>query len=178
MLTANRFDEIKKFTAGLHGTKVADLPQEDVAKMAVMLAELAAELERMKQPAQAQGRGHIKPVVLDAQGKPVLPPPIAQQIAVERREQYDADRLEAVLSVGDLSVWKRFSLRWGLSPPPGGWQNTEAQLNVIHAVRLGIKAVPLFEKQVSANVLVARGVKLPPGVTLINGELRGVELPD
>jgi len=177
MLTANRFDEIKKFTAGLHGTKVADLKLEAIAGMAVMLAELCAEIERLRTPAPAVGRGHLKPVVLDAQGKPVAPPPLHHQFAAERREQYDADRLEALLD-GKADAWRVFSLRWGLSPPPGGWENTEAIYNVIQAVRLGVKGVPYLTKLMAAQHLVAKGIRLPQGVTLTNGELRGVEIPD
>lgn len=177
MLTANRFDEIKKFTAALHGTKVADLPHTDVAKMATMLAELASELERMRQPAPTHQRSHLKPVVLDAQGKPVVPPPLSQQFAAERREQYDADRLEALID-GKPAAWRVFSLRWGLTPPPGGWENEEAIYNVIQAVRLSVKAIPYLTKLIAAQHLVAHGHRLPQGVTLSNGELRGVELPD
>lgn len=181
MLTANRFDEIKTFTASLHGTKVADLALSDVAKMAVMLAELAAEIERLRTPAQTNQRSHLKPVVLDAQGKPVAPPPLHQQFAAERREQYDADRFEAIMALqtaDPVGPWKRFSLRWGLAPPPGGWDNFEAIFNVIHSVRIVVKDVPYVEKHWSASYLTSKGIKLPPGVTLINGELRGVELPD
>lgn len=174
-LTANRFDEIKKFTTALHGKKIADIPDADIAKMGVMLAELAAELERMRQPAQVAGRGHVKPVVLDAQGNAVAPPPLSQQFAVERREQYDEDRFDAIKDPTDTDKWRVFCLRWGLAPPPGGWENREAITNVIHAIRIGVRGVPHLEKHKSAMHLRAKGIALPPGVTLIDGVLRGTE---
>lgn len=177
-LTANRFDEIKTFTAGLHGTKVADIAVGDIAKMAVMLAELAAEIERLRTPAQVGGRGHIKPVILDAKGQAIAPPPISQQLVIERREQFDADRYEAIMAIPNMLPWRLFSLRWGLAPPPGGWEDVESQLRVIHAVRLGIKQVPLLQKSASASWIKSRGFALPPGVTLVDGVLRGVENED
>lgn len=178
MLTANRFDEIKKFTVSLHGTQVTDLSLGDISKMAVMLAELCAEIERLRRVPEIGGRGHIKPVILDAQGQAVVPPPIAHQLVVERREQYDIDRFEAIMAIPDLAPWRLFSLRWGLAPPPGGWEDTATILNVIHAVRLGIKEVPLFQKTISASWITSNQRQLPPGVRLVNGSLTGVELPD
>ncbi len=178
MLTANRIDEIKKFTVGLHGKKLDTGSLGDIGKMATMLAELAAEIERLRTPAQATGRGHLKPVILDAKGQAIAPPPISQQLAVERREQYEQDRFAALMAVPDLAEWRLFSLRWGLAPPPGGWEDKDMQLRVIHAVRLGVKEVPLFQKTISASWIKSQGFQLPPGVTLINGELNGVELPD
>lgn len=175
MLTANRFDQIKKFTKTLHGRSISTIPDKDIRDMAIMLAELAAEVERLMTPVKGPGgnRSHVRPVVLDARGQPVLPPPVSHQLAADRREQYDIDRFEAIMSPNDLSVWIRFSLRWGLTPPPGGWENEDAILQVIHGVRLGVRAVPHLEKHYSATYLTSRGHKLPPGVTLVNGVLSG-----
>lgn len=178
MLTANRFDEIKTFTADLHGTKIAELSVGKIAEMATMLAELAVEVDRMRTPAQAQGRGHLKPVILDGQGNAIAPPPISQQLAVERRAQYDSDRFDAIMAIPDIDPWRVFSLRWGLSPPPGGWDDHDTILRVIHSVRIGVKNVPLFQKTISASWLYAHGIALPPGVTLSQGVLSGVDLPD
>jgi hypothetical protein len=45
-------------------------------------------------------------------------------------------------------------------------------------VRVVVKGVPYVEKHWSASYLTSKGIKLPPGVALINGQLVGVELPD
>lgn len=173
MLTANRFDEIKTavraYQAKPHSITYT------VQQVFGMLVDLAAEMDRMRQPAQAAGRGHIKPVVLDAQGNAVAPPPLAHQFAAERREQYDNDRLEAISDPDDIDKWRVFSLRWGLSPPPGGWENRAVITDVIHSVRLTVLRVPHLEKHKSAVYLRGKGIALPQGVTLIDGELRGTE---
>lgn len=181
MLTANRFDEIKKAVQRFR--QYAGAYEEETVQAFGMLGELADEIDRLRTPAQAAGRGHVKPVVLDAQGKPVLPKPIAQQFAAERRAQYEADRLEAITMTREnagtlVERWRVFALRWGLAPPPGGWGNEEAITNVIHAVRLGVKAVSYVEKHFSAVYLTSRGIALPPGVKLVGGVLTGVDLPD
>jgi hypothetical protein len=175
MLTANRFDQIKTFVKSLHGKSISKIPDQHVREMAIMLAELAAEVERLLTPARGPGgnRSNIRPVVLDARGQPVLPPPVSHQLAADRREQYDIDRFEAIMHPNDLTHWIKFSLRWGLTPPPGGWENEDAMLHVIHGVRLGIRAVPHLEKHFSATWLTSRGHRLPQGVTLVNGVLSG-----
>jgi hypothetical protein len=181
LLTANRYDQIKVAVRLYQTDPQVALVDVTINEALDMLVDLAKDFDRMRQVVQLQGgggRGHLKPVVLDSQGEPVVPPPISQQLAVERRMQYDADRFEAVMAIPDLEPWRVFSLRWGLAPPPGGWTDTSTILRLIHTVRLGIKAVPYIDKHFSAVTLSSQGIKLPPGVALINGTLTGVEHPD
>jgi hypothetical protein len=173
LLTANRFDQIKKRIDDWQGGE--PIWQNAVSELFDMLKELADEIDRLRMPAQAGGRGHLKPVILDAQGQAVVPPPLAHQFAAERREQYDSDRFDAIMNPDDIDRWRVFCLRWGLAPPPGGWKNREAITNVIHAVRLGVRRVPHLEKHISAMHLKAKGIGLPPGVTLAGGDLHGTE---
>jgi hypothetical protein len=177
MLTANRFDHIKKMVRVFKASKGVRLSDTNIENALTMLEECVLEIDRMRGVPTIAGRGHVRPVVLDGEGRPVPPPPIEQQLAVERREQYDADRYEAVMAAPDIGPWRVFSLRWGLAPPPGGWENDAVILNVIHAVRLSLKQVPYIDKHFSAVHLTSNGIGLPHGVTLVNGELRGVKLP-
>lgn len=181
LLTANRFDEIKKRIETLRRRKdqsgiyaVTELFNM-LKELFNMLKELAAEVERLRTP-KVWGRGHIRPVIIDAQDVVLLP--LAHQFAAERREQYNADRFESIIDPSGTDKWRVFCLRWGLAPPPGGWENTEAITNVIHEVRLGVKAIPYVGKHLSAVYLNARGIQLPQGVRLQGGMLSGVELPD
>jgi hypothetical protein len=116
-------------------------------------------------------------VVLDANGAPILPAPLTQQFEGERRNQYALDRHMAVMAL-DPDQWRVFSLRWGLTPPPGGWENAEAITNVMHAVRLGVRSVPYFEKHLSAVFLSSKGIKLPPPMRLLDGVLVGHDTDD
>lgn len=120
-------------------------------------------------PARTSGP---RAVVLDAQGQPILPAPMAAQFEGERRNQYALDRHMAVMSL-DPDQWRVFALRWGLAPPPGGWDNHEAITNVMHAVRLGVRSVPYIDKHFSAVYLTGRGIALPRPMRLENGVLVG-----
>lgn len=150
-----------------------------IPKALDMLVELAGELDRLRKPGELPtARGHLRPVLLDQQGQAITPPPVAQQLAVDRRAQYDLDRFEAIQVPVNLDAWRVFCLRWGMAPPPGGWDAIEQITNVIHSIRLGVKRVPYIDKHFSAVYLTSKGIKLPQGVTLVNGILGGVELPD
>jgi hypothetical protein len=83
----------------------------------------------------------------------------------------------AVMSL-DPDQWRIFSLRWGLAPPPGGWENTEAIVNVMHAVRVGVRSVPYLEKHFSAVYLTSKGIHLPKPLRLENGVLVGHDTDD
>lgn len=181
MLTIERYEEIKRLNrlhqnGDQHRVGVKDVPLLTALNM---IGDLVVEVERLRTPAQGPGgRGHLRPVILDAKGEAVPPPPIGHQLGVERREQYAEDRFEAIMAIPDMEPWRKFSLRWGLNPPPGGWEDHEIQLVVIHKVRLGTKAVPYWEKVESARWLHKRSIKLPPGITFDGITLTGVELPE
>lgn len=172
MLAANRFDHIKASTKRWRKGSLASLCDFDTTgEMLNMIEELTAEIDRRNTPTPAR-TSRPRPVVLDAQGRPTMPPPMAQQFEGERRDQYALDRHMAVMSL-DPAQWRTFSLRWGLTPPPGGWDNTEAIMNVMHAVRLSVRSVPYIDKHFSAVNLASRGIKLPPGMRLEGGVLIG-----
>lgn len=158
--------------------KVGELSLEMVGAMLMMLDQCAQEIDRLRAVPEVGGRGHLKPVILDARGQAIPPPPIAHQLAAERREQYDRDRFEAVQMPVSLDRWRVFALRWGLPPPPGGWDSGEQITNVIHAIRLGIKQTSYVEKHFSAVYLTSRGITLPQPAKLVGGVLSGVDLPD
>lgn len=166
-----RFDQIKRSINAWHMMPLSEVSGQVLGNMMNAMNEMVAELELRFNPPPIKRTGP-RPVMLDAQGKPILPPPMVQQFEGERRDQYALDRHMAVMSL-DPDQWRVFSLRWGLVPPPGGWENTEAILNVMHAVRLGVRSVPYVEKHFSAVHLTSRGVKLPTGMRLENGVLVG-----
>jgi hypothetical protein len=170
-LNLARFDQIKKQTNDLDRSHVRDLDLAGIGEIFEMLQECITELEVRFKPTPVRTSGP-RAVVLDAQGKPVLPPPMVVQFEGERRDQYALDRHMAVMSL-DPEQWRVFSLRWGLTPPPGGWENVEAITNVMHAVRLGVRSVPYLDKHFSAVHLTSRGIKLPPGMQLVGGVLHG-----
>ena len=173
MLTANRFDEIKTATKNYDLSHVTALDLAGLGDIFTMLKECVAEIERARAVPIVGGRDHVKPVIFDAKGQAIAPPPISQQLAAERREQYAADRHEALMSL-DLAIWRVFCLRWGIAPPPAGWGAEDQITNVMHMIRLGVATIPHFEKHKSALVLKARGIALPPGVKLEGGVLTGV----
>lgn len=175
MLTANRFDQIKASIRSWKALPLAELKLSEAVIGQILQAavDLSDEIDRLRNIPQVGGKSHVKPVMLDAQGQPIAPPPIAHQFAAERREQYALDRHEALIAL-NAGAWRVFALRWGLAPPPGGWEQIEQIMNVMHAVRLGVESIPYLEKHVSAVYLTSRGIALPPGLTLIDGELRGV----
>lgn len=174
MLTPDRYKEIGAVVKSWQTKR--ECKYDAASAVLDMLVDLAAEVDRLRTPSQGpQGSGHLKPVILDAKGQPVVPPPLAHQFAAERRQQYDDDRFDAIMHPEDPNRWRVFSLRWGLAPPPGGWENTDAISNVVHSVRLGVKRVPYVDKHFSAVTLLSRGIALPQGITLRNGVLSGVE---
>lgn len=170
-MNLQRFDQIKTKTAEFENAKLEVVSMKMMGDIFVLLQECVAELEVRFNPVPIKRTGP-KPVILDAQGKPVLPPPMVVQFEGERRDQYALDRHMAVMSL-DPDQWRIFSLRWGLTPPPGGWENTEAITNVMHAVRLGVRSVPYLDKHFSAVHLTSRGIALPPGLRLQGGVLIG-----
>jgi hypothetical protein len=68
-------------------------------------------------------------------------------------------------------MWRTYALRWGLSPPPGGWENQEAILNVMHRLIVELGTFPHISAHMSATYLTSRGLALPPGVALKDGVL-------
>lgn len=170
-LNLSRFDQIKQSIKGWSRLPLGEVSGQVLGNMMNALHEMVDELEVRFNPPPIKRTGP-KAVVLDAQGKPILPPPMVQQFEGERRDQYALDRHMAVMSM-DPDQWRIFSLRWGLTPPPGGWGNVEAITNVMHAVRLGVRSVPYLDKHLSAVYLSSRGIKLPPGMRIENGQLLG-----
>lgn len=178
MLTANRFDEIKKFADSMPGTQIADLSLGNITKLAVYLKETTDEIDRLRSVPQIKPGGHVKPLILDpATGKPLVGPPLAQQFAGERREQYQLDRAEALQRdpTGlDPNKWRIFALRWGLSPPPGGWEiNRELIINMMHRLRVELDSLDPLERHVSAMHCKSNGIALPHGYELKDGQLHG-----
>ena len=178
LLSIERLKEIGAVVKAWQRTRGLD-PAPSKPELLDMLTDLASELDRLRQPAATpHAKGHLRPVLLDQQGQAITPPPISQQLAVERRAQFDADRFEAIQVPVDLDRWRVFCLRWGMAPPPGGWDSFDKITNVVHSIRLGVKRVPYIDKHFSAVYLTSKGIALPQGVKLIAGILSGVELPD
>lgn len=175
MLTNERFEQIKKqigeWTAAWVNIKWHEVDADEVLSA---LTHLRDEIIRVRSTPQVGGRSHVKPVIFDAQGKPTAPPPLAQLFAHERREQFALDRHEAMMSL-DPMQWRTFALRWGLSPPPGGWENTQAIVNMMHRTRLEIDSIPYLAKHLSATHCIANGIALPQGMRIENGMLYGTK---
>lgn len=172
MLTANRFDQIKHKIQYLENTTVAKLTMGEIGEMLTMLKDLSAEIDRTRSvPNVRPGGSHVKPLLLGSDGKPVLGAPLVQQFAADRREQYAKDR-HVALSLMTAEQWKIFSLRWGLTPPPGGWEDEVTIINMMHRLRLDVVTIPYLEKHKSAIHCTSNGIALPQGVTLENGELK------
>jgi hypothetical protein len=95
----------------------------------------------------------------------------------ERKRQFDADLIEAVKTI-DLQKWRVFVLRWSEAlhvgeAPPGGWENEELILPIIHSARVARDDFTLMERVKSASWLISHGRPLPNGLRLENGELVG-----
>lgn len=172
MLTTNRYDKIKTQLKRWETTTIEAVPLADIGIMICYLQELTTEIDRRDNIPRVKTGAGPRPVILDAKGAPILPNPLVQQFEGQRRDQYALDRHMAVMSM-DPDQWRVFSLRWGLTPPPGGWENTEAIVNVMHAVRLGTRSVPYIDKHFSAVFLTSRGIKLPHGMWIADGVLHG-----
>jgi hypothetical protein len=172
LLATNRYSAIKDNIKRWAAMTVGAISLSDVGMMLTHLQELAAEIDRRDNIPRVKTNAGPRPVILDAKGAPVLPNPLVQQFEGQRRDQYALDRHMAVMSL-DPDQWRIFSLRWGLTPPPGGWENTEAIVNVMHAVRLVVKSVPYIDKHFSAVHMKANGIALPPGMWIEGGVLHG-----
>lgn len=170
MLTANQFDKIKHKIQYLENTTVAKLTMGEIGEMLTMLKDLSAEIDRSRNVPQIGGKSHVKPLLLGADGKPVLGLPLVQQFAAERREQYAKDR-HVALTLMTVDAWRVYALRWGLTPPPGGWEDETTIINMMHRLRLDVVTIPYIEKHKSAVHCTSNGIALPLGVELVNGEL-------
>ena len=91
-------------------------------------------------------------------------------LLAERRKQYEEDH-KAVLDSLSLHEWRKFVLRWGLSPPPGGWNDEPHVLGVMHKSRLVLKNFSDQQRLESAQYCVANNIPLPGSMTLIDGVL-------
>jgi hypothetical protein len=98
----------------------------------------------------------------------------AEAFRQQRMKQNALDRTEALRSL-DPAKWQIFSLRWNLPPPfPKGWGDIDAQLAVMHKVRLMLPDFTDEERVFSAAWLVGHGMDLPEGLTFEEGKLKGV----
>jgi hypothetical protein len=116
--------------------------------------------------------------LLDSDGMPVAAKRQAIEFIEERMKQFEADRLEAIKNPIDLQKWRTFVLRWAeplhvVTAPPGGWDNEQLLLPIIHSARVVTDGLSEFDKLASAMWLQQRGHKLPNGLRIENGVLIG-----
>lgn len=81
------------------------------------------------------------------------------KFAQQRGAQRIKDRDEALVGM-DPEKWIVFSLRWGMLPP-GGLDDWQKVLALMHAMRYMIKTTPPAERQESADWLEEKGYPLP-----------------
>ena len=171
-MTTNDPKTISKLLRAMAASEDAKTHQHDV--ILNVAADFVDELDRVRNIPQTGNRGHLKPVILDAKGEAIAPPPISHQLQLDRKVQYALDRFDCMMSL-DTDQFRIFSLRWGLVPPPGGWENRELIINTMHTIRVGLPEIPYMEKHKSAMHMVANNLKLPPGIYFEDGELKGVQ---
>lgn len=96
----------------------------------------------------------------------------AEKLKNMRAAQYIKDRTE-VLTTMDIPTWIVFSLRWGIAPPPNGFEDTETLLGLMHKVRLSLPQSNDIQKLSSAHWLMTHNIRLPGTFKLENGVLTG-----
>lgn len=96
----------------------------------------------------------------------------AEALKQMRANQYLKDRAE-VLNSMNIDDWIVFSLRWGLAPPPAGFEDRETLLGLMHKVRLSLPQSNDIQKLSSAHYLVSHRIKLPGTFKLEGGVLTG-----
>jgi len=107
-----------------------------------------------------------------------MTPLMAERYKAQRINQYLLDRVEALASPVDPKNWVTFGLRWGLMPPPKGWEDTTTLEIVMHKVRLSLDRTSPEDKLESALWLQLRNVPLPASMSIVNGELHGAAYID
>lgn len=97
---------------------------------------------------------------------------VALDYEAQRKAQFEADQLEMVRSLDPLE-FKKLKLRWGMAPPPGGWNDTATIMKAIHMQRIVMKALEMDERMKSVRFILAAGLKLPPQVLLQGDAMTG-----
>jgi len=96
----------------------------------------------------------------------------AEKLRNMRAAQYIKDRNE-VLNTMDIEGWIVFCLRWGIAPPPNGFEDRETMLGLMHKIRLSLPHSNDIQKLSSAHWLVTHHIRLPGTFKLENGVLTG-----
>lgn len=110
--------------------------------------------------------------MVGSEGVSIINAEQAEKLKAMRAAQFMKDRLE-VLKTMDVASWVVFCLRWGLAPPPGGFEDSETLLAVMHKVRLSLPQSNSIQKLSSAHWLVTHNIRLPGTFKLENGVLTG-----
>jgi hypothetical protein len=117
------------------------------------------------------------PVVLAAPEGSGVAPQVTSAADLEhlkrlRTKQYLNDRDDALRSMS-VHEWIKFALRWGLAPPPQGFEDHKTLRIVMHKVRLCLTGTTHEQAMESALFLSANNIKLPGSMALIDGVLTG-----
>lgn len=95
-----------------------------------------------------------------------------EKLKLMRTQQYLNDRNDALRGMS-VQEWIKFCLRWGLAPPPQGFEDHRTLRCVMHKVRLCLTTTTHEQALESAIHLKGQGVPLPGSMTLIDGVLSG-----
>lgn len=103
-----------------------------------------------------------------------MPMPSAAVAALKqmRANQFIKDRT-AVLASMDVDEWIVFCLRWGIAPPPQGFEDREQLLGLMHMSRMQLVQTDDISRLASAHWLQSRGIRLPGTYKLRDGLLTG-----
>lgn len=107
-----------------------------------------------------------------------MSPLMAEKYKQLRVNQYLTDRVEALASPIDLKKWIAFALRWGMPPPPRGFEDEQTLMIVIHKTRLALERTSPEDKLESALWLQNMQIPLPSSMSIVNGVLHGATYID
>jgi len=110
--------------------------------------------------------------VLGKVARVAMPSELVSKLTMMRAEQNIKDRT-AALNIMSVELWIMFCLRWGVPPPPQGFDDHEQLLGVMHMLRMHLPQHDDLQKLTSAHWLVSRGIKLPGTYRLRDGALTG-----
>lgn len=127
-------------------------------------------------PAEAVKPIKLPGVLAAPEGAGVAPqmasPELMEHLKALRSRQYLNDRADALRGMS-VHEWIKFALRWGLAPPPRGFEDHQTLRAVMHKVRLCLTATTHEQALESAQFLIAHNIKLPGSLTLVDGVLAG-----
>ena len=112
------------------------------------------------------GEGASQPTVTTITGEQ------AEKLKQLRAAQYIKDRNDVLVTMS-IQDWVVFCLRWGIAPPPNGFEDTETLLGLMHKIRLSLPQSNDIQKLSSAHYLSTHNIRLPGTFVLRDGVLTG-----